>query len=236
MNERDRAIAYLGRDRLRYINLLEVLRRGSAEVLFLRKDGLLLYDKGSLAYMFTAESSQAAERFIELIPQDAVQCVTHQDWYHPALRVRLGRDRGMMVCHQAAWTGEMPPELSDFSGELRLLDVSWVPRVGALYGHNFADGDYIAGVVERGLLGAFVDGELAGFIGTHDEGTIGLLQVLPQYRRLGVGEALYRAMIRRVLDYGGYALGHIEEGNEASLALQRKVGMTIGEHLLYWVF
>jgi len=226
----------LERDRLRYINLLEVLRRGSGEVLFLREDGLLLYDEGSLAYMFTAESSQAAERIIALIPRDAEQCVTHQNWYHPALRTRLGRDRGMMVCRQAAWMGETQPELSAFPGELRLMDVSWVPRVRTLYGHDYADGDYITGVVKRGLLGAFVDGELAGFIGTHDEGTIGLLQVLPQYRRLGVGEALYRAMICRVLDHGGYALGHIEEGNEASLALQRKVGMTIGDHLLYWVF
>ncbi|HWS42804.1 MAG TPA: GNAT family N-acetyltransferase [Pseudoflavonifractor sp.] len=235
MNEREWAVGYLERDRLRYMNLLEVFRRGSAEMLLLREDGLLLRDRESLAYMLTAESHQAASAMIAHIPRGSGLCVAHQDWYLPVLRARLGLGGGM-TCHQAAWLGERPPESSDFPGELRPLDAAWAPRVRALYGHDYADEAYIAGAVERGMLGAFVDGSLAGFVGTHDEGTIGLLQVLPQYRRLGVGEALYRAMIRRRLDRGGYALAHIEAGNEASLALQRKVGMALSAHLLYWMF
>ena len=34
------------------------------------------------------------------------------------------------------------------------------------------------------MLGAFVDGELAGFIGRHDQGALGVLEVLPEYRPL----------------------------------------------------
>ncbi|MFQ7452543.1 MAG: GNAT family N-acetyltransferase [Flavonifractor plautii] len=38
------------------------------------------------------------------------------------------------------------------------------------------------------MLGAFVDGTLAGFAGFHGEGSIGLLEVLPAYRRRGLGK------------------------------------------------
>ncbi len=235
MDERERAVAYLERDRPRYLNCLEVLRRGSAELLLFREDGLLLHDRESGAYLITAESPPAAEAMLARIPQGSELCMAHQDWYLPALRARMGRGGGM-ICHQAAWMGENPPEPAPFSGELRLLDMTWAARVQAVYGQSYADEAYIAGVLARGMLGAFIDGALAGFVGTHDEGTIGLLQVLPQYRRLGVGEALYRAMIRRTLARGGYALAHVTVGNEASLALQRKVGMTLSTHLIYWVF
>lgn len=235
MSQREEALAYMERDRLRYINLLEIMRRGSGELLYAGADGVLLRDSGSGAYMLSAEREETAAMLVAQIPLGADLLVAHQDWYLPTLRERLGLGGGL-VCHQVAWLDEEPPEQSQFAGEIRLLDVSIAPRVSEIYNHEYAEKEYIAQVIERGMLGAFVDGELAGFIGTHDEGTLGLLEVLPEYRRRGVAEALYRANIRRVLSLGGYALGHVVEGNEPSIALQRKVGMAMSEHLIYWVF
>lgn len=235
MNERERALAHLEKDKLRYMNLLEVLRRGSGEVLYGAEDGVLLYDSCSTAYMFTAEHQAAADAILKRIPPGADLCVAHESWHLPALREKLGLKKGM-VCHQVAWMGERPPEPSFFSGEIKPLDISWAAKVSREYGHDYASEAYICEVIERGMLGAFVGGELAGFVGTHDEGTMGLLEVFPQYRRRGVAEALHRAITRQVLDRGGYALGHVEVGNAASMALQRKVGMAVSEHLVYWVF
>ena len=82
----------------------------------------------------------------------------------------------------------------------------------------------------------FVDGVLAGFAGFHDEGSIGLLEVLPEYRRRGLGEALLCAAVRLALERGQYAFGQVFTDNRPSLALQRKVGMTVSEDILYWLF
>ncbi|MFQ9917932.1 MAG: GNAT family N-acetyltransferase [Flavonifractor plautii] len=56
------------------------------------------------------------------------------------------------------------------------------------------------------MLGAFVDGTLAGFAGFHGEGSIGLLEVLPAYRRRGLGEALLRGAVRLALERGAVCL------------------------------
>lgn len=47
---------------------------------------------------------------------------------------------------------------------------------------------YIDELIEnKHMWGLFVYGELAGFIGIHDEGSMGLLEVLPSYQRHGYG-------------------------------------------------
>ena len=44
------------------------------------------------------------------------------------------------------------------------------------------------------MLGAFIDENLVGFIGTHEEGSIGILEenYLPYYRNRGIGECLQK--------------------------------------------
>ena len=40
------------------------------------------------------------------------------------------------------------------------------------------------------FFGAFVDGQLAGFVGEHSEGSMGMLEIFPAYRRRGLGYSL----------------------------------------------
>ena len=96
--------------------------------------------------------------------------------------------------------------------------------------------EHIRQAIGAGMLGAFVDGTLAGFAGFHSEGSIGLLEVLPAYRRRGLGEALLRGAVRLALERGQYAFGQVLIDNAPSLALQKKVGMTVAREPLYWLF
>ena len=75
------------------------------------------------------------------------------------------------------------------------LGPEWLEEVHAHY-HPEDDGRYLLDRLGRGLmLGAFVDDMLAGFIGVHSEGSMGLLEVFPAYRRRGLASALERGMI-----------------------------------------
>lgn len=52
------------------------------------------------------------------------------------------------------------------------------------------------------LWGLFEDGQLAAFIGVHHEGSMGILEVLPEYRRRGLAMALEGWLIRWHLERG----------------------------------
>lgn len=136
---------------------------------------------------------------------------------------------------QSVWTKPQPPELPPFQGALRRLGPEWAETVAEAYCQTFGDVDYILGAIERGMLGIFDGEKLAGFIGVHDEGSLGMLEVLPPYRRRGYGLALQLAIIRAALAEGRYAYGQVAEHNAPSLALQQKAGMTVCPEKIYWL-
>ena len=75
-----------------------------------------------------------------------------------------------------------------------------------------------------------------GFIGRHPEGSMGLLLVLPEYRRRGYGAELESFMIEKILGEGRIPYAHIIEDNFNSLSLQRKLGCEAAEEKVYWLF
>ena len=236
MDLRKTALAYLNQNRLLYLNMLEVLRRGSGSLLWAGEDGVLLYDGPSGAHMLSARSRSALDGMLRLLPADCALLVGHEMWYRDELAERYGLWKEE-PCLQAAWLAPEPPRIPDFGGELRLLDETWTPAVCAHYSKaELAGEEDVAAAIRTGMLGAFVDGALAGFAGFHSEGTIGFLEVLPAYRRRGLGEILLLGAVRMALERGQYAFGQVLVGNAPSLALQKKAGMTLSEQPLYWLF
>lgn len=233
MDQKEKAIAFLKPDPIYYVNLLEVLRRDSAQLLAVEEGGVILLDRESGSYMFALR--EGGKALLDHIPQNASLITGCNMWALPLLEERLGLSWKMVV-HSVAWLSPKPPELPVIPGlELRQLDRSWVPWAAGHYSTDFGGAAYMEGVVNRGLLCAFVNGDPAGFIGFHEEGSIGLLEVLPQYRRRGLGKFLELAAIRLALNRGQYAFGQVETGNEPSLALQRKLGLAVSEKTLFWL-
>ena len=88
------------------------------------------------------------------------------------------------------------------------------------------DTDHLARRIRSGPALAWMeDGLPVGWILTHEEGTMGVLEVLPSNRRRGIGQALLQAMCRRIRQDGGMPVAHVGRDNPASLGLCRRIGM-----------
>ena len=233
MDQMERARAWLERDSVLHANLLEVIRRGSADVLIAEEGGVLLHDTGCGAWMLAAEP-EAVEAFLDRVPAGCDLFVGHDMAYFDLARARFGLPE-QEICWSAAYLGKDPLPVPAFNGELRLLDRSWAPWLSAHYSHDFGGPAYMERAADRGIIGVFVEGKPAGFVGFHDEGSIGMLEVLPAYRRRGLGEILQRTAINLALERGQIPFGQVIDGNTASLALQRKLGMSISHTTLFWL-
>ncbi len=122
------------------------------------------------------------------------------------------------------------------NADIRPLDRSYAKIVRDAYdgGDNDYTADEIAEIMQtKGVLGLF-DGQLAGFIGRHGEGSMGMLTVLEKFRRRGYGEKLERAMINKVLSEGRMPFCDVYTDNLPSLKLQDKLGMTAAEGFTVW--
>ena len=135
------------------------------------------------------------------------------------------------ACWQGAYTKTEP--LEETGADMRLLDRSYAHLVSENY--ELADEEELTELMDKGvMLGAFVEGKLAGFMGQHPEGSQGLLFVFPEYRRLGLAEALERRYVNLDLSRGNVPFGQIFVGNTPSRRLQEKLGMEFSDKFICW--
>ncbi|MEG2420711.1 MAG: GNAT family N-acetyltransferase [Oscillospiraceae bacterium] len=225
---------YVNQDRVFYANLCEILRRGSGDLLYAAPDGVLLYDRHSQVYMMSAQTPALADWMLAQLPPKLEILVGFEQSYREKAKAQFGF-KTEEICVSVLYERENPPELSPFDGELCKLTKEHTQFVHQHYSCDFSM-DYIARAIDEGMIGIFVEGRMAGFIGNHFEGTMGLLEVLPEYRRRGFGEVLERAEVRLLLSQGKLALAHVFADNEKSLALQRKIGLSVSEKTLFWIY
>jgi len=227
---------YLRRDFLGHVDMLELLEMGSSSVIYGGEDGVILYND----MMFSLACAPGAERdclrrLLAALPETGGCYVVLHD---PELKTLLLRERGFstfMDCYQCLYERAEPVSYSLPAGaSIRPLDQGHAGFVHAHY-QTVDDEGYIRERIEAGMFGVFFGETPAGFIGTHDERSIGLLKILPDYRRRGLAFALEAHMINHFLRIGRRAFGQVSVDNAPSLALQKKLGMTISKSVITWV-
>ena len=91
-------------------------------------------------------------------------------------------------------------------------------------------------IFEERIFGLCDNGKLFAFIGLHEDHAMGMLHILPEYRRQGWGERLERALIAKVLAMGELPYGHVFTNNDASIRLQEKLGFVQCSDKVYWMW
>ena len=227
----------LNRDPVLYLDMTEAVRRGDGQVVAAMPHGALVAftdpaDGSQFGFTMFAGDRRTAEALCLMLPPEPGFVTVHETLYADLLEKRFGFG-GMHPCWQMGWLRTTPPPLPDLGVEVRQLNASHLPTVIANY--DLEDEAYLAQLIAQGeLYGAFDGDTLLAFVGRHGEGSIGLLEVLPQYRRRGLATLLQSHMIRLELSRGHVPYGQVFNGNEPSLALQRSLGMTQSIGQLYW--
>jgi GNAT superfamily N-acetyltransferase len=220
-------------DRLEYLGFARVLRRGSGEILAEQADALLIRDRVSGAYLLACEDAAVALPLLDRFAgPDCRLLMVSNEAIGAAAFGRYGFTE-KLECFQAAYYGEKPAE--DPGLRFRRAEAGDLPLLLEYY--RRISPEELAQVVSRGSVLLGYDGDrLVGFIGEHLEGSMGLLYVLPEYRRRGWGAALQKRLLAETLDAGFLPFGQVEQHNLASLRLQKKLGMTVSDRLIVWMW
>ena len=137
-----------------------------------------------------------------------------------------------MRCTQWVYEKGEPP--CPVTADIRPLTQEHAALAASVY-HD-GDGAYIRDRIEHGaLFGVFESDALAGFAGFHDDSSMGMLEILPPFRRRGYAAQLEAFLIAAALKEGRTPYCHVVDGNEASLHLQWKMGLTCTRLPAIWV-
>lgn len=224
---KEKALEFLNKDYLLNVDMIECIRRDICRILYASDKAVLIVADSGWVHMLSCEDRELGLELIKTHQPPWV--VLHQMDMREAvagLGYRIGDE-----CWQSAYTKTTPME--ETLADIRRLDRRFLKRIADNY--ELADEEGIAALLDAGVIyGAFAGGELAGFIGKHEEGSVGLLFVFPEFRRMGIAEALERNYVNRELAEGNVAYGQIFVGNTPSRQLQEKLGMDFSDKFICW--
>lgn len=146
-------------------------------------------------------------------------------------------DKATVACKTFAYLDPLPPTL-DRGVQIKRLAPTLCGVVSEKYdrrGEGVTREEAEALIRTQGVFGAFVQSRLAGFIGRHDDGGMGLLTIFEQYRRRGLGEELEKFMINYVMSFLRVPFCDVYIDNAPSLALQEKLCMSAAVGRTYWI-
>lgn len=231
-----RALTYLLQRPGLHIDMTEAVYRGLGEILYAEPDGVLLlvHDKGDGApasYQLSADTWETAEKLLPLMNR-SIPIAAHQICCVEAVAEQ--RQVTVSSCVQARWPSFDPPA-ADPSVEIWPLDLGDLPVVEEHY-HLAENPVELAERINAGsMFGACVEDQLAGFIGVHREGAMGMLTVLESYRGRGIGRALLTYLIRQELRRGHIPYSQTFQENQAAMVLQEKVGLEPQPETIWWL-
>lgn len=232
MNERE-ILAYLERDRVLRIDMIEAIKRGRAEVLYAEEDAVLLKTRGWLM-LLCCDTVEAGVRALSARDPACGAVVAHSEAARDAVKKVIPAFTHVSPCWQAYYPKTEPIPMPDVC-DVRPFKKEDIPFLMEHY-HTGASREYFEERIdENELFAGYRDGKLCAFIGFHDDGSGGMLEVLPEYRRLGIGSALEIHILNEALRRGWTPYGQIFVGNEPSRKLQQSLGMIVSDGEIYWM-
>ena len=232
--EKQRVIKKLSAKKRIFIHMMETLSRGLGEVLYAEGKNVLIYLPEIGNAMLNAEDEEHLEKMLPLIPKavSGHSIVTVTDRWNERVSEILGY-HGSMLCSQACYTRGEP--LPVRHKDIRQLTVEEVPYVAEHY--HLGDEIYVRERIAAGdVFGIYIEGKLCGFIGCHNDGSMGMLYVEDAYRRQGLAASLEGYLINKQREQGMIPYAHIVNGNEASIQLQERLGLNLSDPVIWWLY
>ena len=213
-------------------DMAAILCLGTGKLLYDGSDGAIILSPDGT--MLTSDM-QSGERLCELIRTRCPALPAVFSLKSEAAADMLKREFSMHLstrCTQWVYEKDAPPFPA--TADIRPLEMVHAEFAASVY-HD-GDGTYIRDRIEHGALwGVFEGNELAGFAGFHGEGSMGMLEILPPFRRRGYAMQMEAFLISVALDEGRPPYCHVIDENEASLHLQRKMGLTCASLPAIWL-
>lgn len=225
---------YLEKDFAFHADMLDALLGRKAKVFYSEEDGVMLRIGERGPYLISAATEDAMENMAKLIAEERFFGTIRPLKFLPKF-FEIKGNCGTEPCYQVSYASKELLEEPEVPGiEFRPLTEEHLSFVCK---HYDDDERYMKSRIEYGMLGAFdEEGNCAGFVGFHGEGSMGLLRVLPEYRRRGIAMAFEARLINKRLKEGRIPYGHVVVGNEKSMLLQKKRNMEISDKIVTWIF
>ena len=238
--DKKEALRRLYKDRVKNIMSIDPLERGVGKVLLITDESLIIRTKESILIHSESETDEELKLIIDEIKseigEDSFALILVHNLNMAKKIAELTGYKDIVPYFNAIFPEEAELKEIDVEGlEIKALTMENFDFVRKHYKLVNSDG-YIKERIRHGMIGAWYKGELVGFAGEHDQGTMGMLEVIPKYRRLGIASVITNHLIRKMRKDKRCPHTNTSPNNKASIKLQRNFGFLFSQEPVYWLF
>ena len=118
--------------------------------------------------------------------------------------------------------------------EIRKIGMEYYDFIRQNYS-TLVDEKYLQNRIQANVfIGAFDQDNIVGFAGIHDEGSIGIVEVIAKYRRRGIARMLETYMINEALKKNELIYLQVELDNTVSMKFHEKLGFKRANDIITW--
>lgn len=230
----EKLIESLKKDKVRNINFINFIRSYTIHTFDSVGDSVLIRGKSDEEWVYI--SSKSEDEFLQLIlglDEDDKCFAVLEDWMLPYI-IKNKEIRSQLTSIKLVYDEKTSlPPIEASVVKLSAADAPYIYE-NSKY-KEYISIEYIQERICNGIgLGIYKDKKLVAWAITHDDGAIGFLNVLEDYRRKGYGFDVTVALIKRLLEQGEIPFVHIEEKNEKSMNLALKTGFR-EDRRIHWI-
>lgn len=230
----ERMLKLLCRDRIRNSSILQFMRSYDCYSFDQTGESVLVRGTSDEDWVYiSSESEEEFSRLLNGLDEEDKCFAVLEDWMLPAI-VENKEIRSRLTSLKLVF-GEDSRILAE-DPEVVELSISDAPYVyqNSKY-QEYVTVEYIEERIKSGMsAGLHRDGMLVAWAITHDDGAIGFLHVLDEYRGKGFATKVCSSIISRLQAINELPFVHIEEANTASLKLAKKVGFK-QDRRIHWI-
>lgn len=239
---------YLKKRGVKLIAVLDQFEKGG-ELLYFTEDCLILKRDGAI-YIFTEGFEKFSEakknEILSLVSEkagelkeekcDFIMLGIYEEESVKAFEEKFGYpEKSEMYCLMMEETQELTDKPNE-NVEVRKVPMEDWKIVFDTYTHSDSPEATKKRIEEGEIIGVYSGSSLMGFAGTHSEGSMGMLEVLKDFRGKGLGRILINALIRSQREKGRYAYGYVEKPNINAIEIYRKMNFTMDNDITTWLF
>lgn len=216
-------------------DIINCIKQRAYKIIYDGTDGICIYDQINQLYYADALSNRATEIILKNTKQLTGDLVARG-----AIMKHVCEQYRMLLSKPyqfAVFMETVPQKATPIPYQIHKLTKDAIPYICAHYSYKpLANPEYIEERIEAGMLGVFQDHQPVAFIGTHDNGSIGLLEVEAMHQRKGIGAALTLRMIKEQMKKGLIPYAELFTDNKKSHKMAEKLNLKLSKSLIYWVY
>ena len=222
-------LKFLKQDYLNNLDLIYALEHG-AKIKYYNQVGIML--KFEDIYMLAFKDEKIAEQLLKQIDKCSMLAI-HNDKYFNIInqKWRLNKE---IVAYQYGYLKKYVRIINNPIVEIKEIGREYFEFIKENYSTLIEEAYLLERIDANVFVGAFIEKQIVGFAGRHIEGTIGFVEVIKEYRRLGIAQALEQYLMQKLIAENEIIYLQVEVDNYPSMRLHEKLGYERSDDIITW--